>query len=202
MDNQEAKRLLDQKLKETRAPWGQKPPVRAKKYKPSLKKVQDYVVLDFETTGLRAGSDKIIQIGAVKYLNHDRVDTMYLMVNPERPISSTITRITGITSSDVRNAPVIEEVAHELVAFIGDLPIIAHNAPFDMGFLYALEDVTPIPEYTVIDTVKLARKTIPETPNHKLTTLTAFLELEHNAHDALGDCLATAAIYQFCIGRM
>lgn len=202
MDNQEARRLLDQKLKETRAPWGKKPQVRAKKYKSSLSKVQDYVVLDFETTGLRAGSDKIIQIGAVKYMNHERVDTMYLMVNPQCSISSTITRITGITNNDVRNAPVIEEVAHELIAFIGGFPIIAHNAPFDMGFLYALEECTPIPEYTVIDTVKLARKTITETPNHKLTTLTAFLELEHNAHDALGDCLATAAIYQFCIGRM
>lgn len=193
---------LNQKLKDTRPQWKQKPAAKPKKYKSSLAKVEDYVVLDFETTGLRAGSDKIIQIGAVKYIGHSHKDTMYLMVNPQQPISSTITRITGITNKDVQDAPVIEEVAHELVQFIGDLPIIAHNAPFDMGFLYALEEMTPIPEYTVIDTVKLARKTITETPNHKLTTLTAFLKLEHDAHDALGDCLATAAIYQFCIGRM
>lgn len=198
----DADQWLNQKIKDTRPQWKRKPAAKPKKYKSSMAKVEDYVVLDFETTGLRAGSDKIIQIGAVKYIGHSHKDTMYLMVNPEQPISSTITRITGITNKDVEDAPVIEDVAHELIQFIGGLPIIAHNAPFDMGFLYALEDLTPIPEYTVIDTVKLSRKTITETPNHKLTTLTAFLKLEHDAHDALGDCLATAAIYQFCIGRM
>ncbi|HSI67641.1 MAG TPA: exonuclease domain-containing protein [Planococcus sp. (in: firmicutes)] len=202
MERRNPKDILDQKMRETRPSWTGKAPAKPRKYKPSMKRVDDYVVLDFETTGLRAGSDKIIQIGAVKYISHMHKDTMYVTINPEQHISSTITRITGITNADVRDAPVIEDVAHELIQFIGGLPIIAHNAPFDMGFLYALEEITPIPEYTVIDTVKLARKTIPETPNHKLTTLSAYLELEHNAHDALGDCLATAAIYQFCIGRM
>lgn len=202
MERPSPREILEQKMRETRPSWTRKAPAKPRKYKSSMKRVDDYVVLDFETTGLRAGSDKIIQIGAVKYINHMHKDTMYLTIKPEQHISSTITRITGITNADVRDAPVIEEVAHELIQFIGGLPIIAHNAPFDMGFLYALEEITPIPEYTVIDTVKLARKVIPETPNHKLTTLSAFLELEHNAHDALGDCLATAAIYQFCIDRL
>ena len=202
MEKRDARQILEQKMKETRPKWSRKQPARPKKYKSSMQKVDNYVVLDFETTGLRAGSDKIIQIGAVKYINHERMETMYLMINPECPISSTITRITGITNKDVQNAPIIEEVAHELIAFIEDLPIIAHNAPFDMGFLYALEEITPIPEYTVIDTVKLARRAITQTPNHKLTTLTAFLKLEHDAHDALGDCLATAAIYQYCYNRL
>ncbi|WP_394120668.1 PolC-type DNA polymerase III [Planococcus donghaensis] len=202
MEKRDARQILEQKMRETRPQWSRKQPVRPKKYKSSMKKVENYVVLDFETTGLRAGSDKIIQIGAVKFIEHERKETMYLMVNPECFISSTITRITGISNKDVENAPTIEEVAHELIAFIGDLPIIAHNAPFDMGFLYALEEITPIPEYTVIDTVKLARKAITQTPNHKLTTLTAFLKLEHDAHDALGDCLATAAIYQYCYDRL
>ncbi|MCH4824769.1 MAG: 3'-5' exonuclease [Planococcus sp. (in: firmicutes)] len=202
MEKRDARQILEQKMKETRPQWSRKQPARPKKYKSSMQKVENYVVLDFETTGLRPGNDKIIQIGAVKYMNHEREETMYLMVNPQCPISNTITRITGITNKDVENAPVIEEIAHDLITFIGDLPIIAHNAPFDMGFLYALEDITPIPEYTVIDTVKLARKAITQTPNHKLTTLTAFLKLEHDAHDALGDCLATAAIYQYCYDRL
>ncbi|ANU22661.1 PolC-type DNA polymerase III [Planococcus donghaensis] len=202
MEKRDARQILEQKMKETRPQWSRKQPARPKKYKSSMQKVENYVVLDFETTGLRPGSDKIIQIGAVKYMNHEREETMYLMVNPQCPISNTITRITGITNKDVADSPVIEEVAHELIDFIGDLPIIAHNAPFDMGFLYALEDIIPIPEYTVIDTVKLARKAITQTPNHKLTTLTAFLKLEHDAHDALGDCLATAAIYQYCYDRL
>ncbi len=202
MEKRNAREILEQKMKETRPQWSSKQSTRPKKYKSSIEKVENYVVLDFETTGLRAGSDKIIQIGAVKYVNHERKETMYVMVNPQCSISSTITRITGITNRDVESAPVIEEIAHELIAFIGELPIIVHNAPFDMGFLYALEDITPIPEYTVIDTVRLARKAITQTPNHKLTTLTAFLKLEHEAHDALGDCLATAAIYQYCYDKL
>lgn len=200
MNRRDPRWILEEKMRQTRAPGAKSPKV--KKYRSSLAKVTDYVVLDFETTGLRAGSDKIIQIGAVKYIGHKQQETLYTFVNPERPISATITRITGITDRDVRDAPVIEEIAPVLVRFIGNLPIIAHNAPFDMGFLYALDAIMPIPEYTVIDTVRVARQAIKETPNHKLTTLSAYLQLEHDAHDALGDCLVTAALYQYCIKRI
>ncbi len=172
----------------------------AQKYKKSTKPVTDYVVLDFETTGLRAGADKIIQVGAIRYFNHWKDEEMDVLINPQRYISPTITRITGISNEMVEEAPTIDEKIEELIEFIGELPIIAHNASFDMGFLYALEGLNgvSIPEYTVIDTVKIARQKIKDTPNHKLTTLTQYLQLEHDAHNAIGDCLATAAIYQYC----
>lgn len=203
MDKRNPNEIIDQKLRETRPPWRRRQSAaQPKKYNSSMAIAENYVVLDFETTGLKAGSDKIIQIGAVKYIGHNREDTMYMLINPECYISNTITRITGITNEDVKDAPVIEEVAHDLIEFIEGLPIVAHNAPFDMGFLYALDKITPIPEYTVIDTVRLARKVIKETPNHKLGTLSQFLQLEHNAHDALGDCLVTAEIYQYCAERL
>ncbi|WP_203248482.1 3'-5' exonuclease [Sporosarcina beigongshangi] len=174
-----------------------------RKYRTSSARVQDYVVLDFETTGFRAGADRIIQIGAIKYSNHEKTDLLNTLINPQRYIPPSITRLTGITNEAVELAPTIEQKIGELIDFIGDLPIVVHNAPFDMGFLYALEFSTNIniPEYTVIDTVKLARKMIRETPNHKLTTLTEFLQLEHDAHDAIGDCLATAAIFQYCMKK-
>lgn len=172
----------------------------AQKYKKGTKPVNDYVVVDFETTGLRAGADQIIQIGAIRYFNHWKDEEMDVLINPQRHISPTITRLTGISNEMVADAPTIGEKVGELIDFIGELPIIAHNASFDMGFLYALDNVhgVSIPEYTVIDTVKIARQKIKDTPNHKLTTLTQYLELEHNAHNAIGDCLATAAIYQYC----
>lgn len=171
-----------------------------RKYRTSSAAVQDYVVLDFETTGFRAGADRIIQIGAVKYMKHEKTDILNTLINPQRHIPQSVTQLTGISNEIVQSAPTIEQKIEELIDFIGDLPIIIHNAPFDMGFLYALEFSinVNIPEYTVIDTVKLARKMIRETPNHKLTTLTEFLQLEHDAHDAIGDCLATAAIFQYC----
>ncbi|MFX3674745.1 MAG: PolC-type DNA polymerase III [Paenisporosarcina sp.] len=179
--------------------WTTKRDATPKKYQPSVKKAKDYVVLDFETTGLRAGADQIIQVGAVKYINHERVEVMNQLVNPNRDISSRITSLTGITNQSVRNEPTIHTVIFDLLDFIGDLPIVAHNASFDMGFLYALDPIVKIPRYSVIDTLKLARKVIHQTPNHKLTTLAQYLKLEHQAHDALGDCLVTAKIYQHCI---
>lgn len=169
-----------------------------KKYNPSVKKAKDYVVLDFETTGLRPGADQIIQVGAVKFQNHEQVGVMNQLVNPLRSISTRITALTGITNTMVKNEPKIDSVINELIEFIGDLPIVAHNASFDMNFLYALEEKVEVPTYTVIDTLKLSRKVFNETPNHKLTTLAQYLQLEHNAHDALGDCLVTAEIYQYC----
>lgn len=173
--------------------------VPSKKYNSSVKKAKDYVVLDFETTGLRPGADQIIQVGAVKYRQHEQVAVMNQLVNPLRAISSRITSLTGISNEMVRNEPIIDNVIDQLIDFIGDYPIVAHNASFDMGFLYALDGRVEIPTFTVIDTLKLARKVINNTPNHKLTTLARYLQIEHNAHDAVGDCLVTAKIYQYCL---
>lgn len=197
--NRKASELLQKK--EDIQNWNARRASKKKKYKTTTKPVNDYVVLDFETTGFRAGADRIIQIGALKYINHERTELLNSFINPERHIPIVITRLTGISNEMVEMAPTIENKIEELIEFIDGLPIIAHNASFDMGFLYALDNLEgiTIPQYTVIDTVKLARKTIIETPNHKLGTLADYLQLEHDAHDAIGDCLATAAIYQYCI---
>ncbi|MBE1555670.1 PolC-type DNA polymerase III [Sporosarcina limicola] len=199
--NVKVRNLLNQTLQPQNV--GARAATREKKYKTSSEPVKDYVVLDFETTGFRAGADRIIQIGAIKFVNHEQTDLFNTFVNPKCHIQASITRLTGITNEMVETAPSIEDKIEELLNFIDDFPIIAHNASFDMGFLYALDNIEDIsiPQYTVIDTVQLARKIITETPNHKLTTLTKFLQLEHDAHDAIGDCIATAAIYQYCMQR-
>lgn len=198
--HERARELLQLKPKQQN--WGaRRAAARNKKYNSSSKTVNDYIVLDFETTGFRAGADRIIQIGAIKYIDHEVAEMFTTFINPLRHIPLSVTRLTGISNEMVESAPVIEEKIHELIDFIGELPVIAHNASFDMGFLYALENIEgiEIPAYTVIDTVKLARKKITQSTDHRLTTLTNYLQLEHDAHDAIGDCLATAAIYQYCI---
>lgn len=197
--HERARELLQLKPKQQN--WGARRAARNKKYNPSSEKVDNYIVLDFETTGFRAGADRIIQIGAIKYINHESQEVFSTFINPLRHIPLSVTRLTGISNETVESAPVIEQKIHELIDFIGDFPIIAHNASFDMGFLYALDNIEgiDIPSYTVIDTLKLARKNITNTTDHRLTTLTHYLQLEHDAHDAIGDCLATAAIYQYCI---
>jgi DNA polymerase-3 subunit epsilon len=196
-NNSDASALI--KAKTRQQYWSSNRSASPKKYQPSMRKAVDYVVLDFETTGLRAGADQIIQVGAVKYINHEQVESMNQLIDPQRDISSRITSLTGITNESVRNQPTIQTFIHQLIDFIGDYPIVAHNASFDMSFLYALDQHTEIPRYSVIDTLKLARKVIRETPNHKLTTLSQFLRIEHDAHDAIGDCLVTAQIYQYCL---
>lgn len=201
MDNQNKTAMDFLERKSRQQYWASKKTTTPKKYNPSVKKVKNYVVLDFETTGLRAGADQIIQVGAVKFRNHEQVAVMNQLVNPSRAISSRITSLTGISNHMVQNEPKVERVILQLIDFIEELPIVAHNASFDMGFLYALDDRIDVPRFTVIDTLKLARKTINATPNHKLTTLAQYLQLEHNAHNALGDCLVTAQIYQYCLNQ-
>lgn len=173
-----------------------------RKYIRSQKLVSDYVVIDFETTGLRPVEEEIIQIGAVKYNNHIKIDQFYTFVKPTKKISNRITQITGITNNDLKFALPIDNVIDDLIDFIGDNTLIAHNASFDMGFLYALENKGfTIPPYKVLDTLSLSRKTISESENHKLVTLAKHLGIKHNAHDALGDCLATAEVYQHCFNK-
>lgn len=165
------------------------------------KLVSDFVVLDFETTGLSPVENNIIQIGAIRYVNFELVEEYNTLVNPKEPISSTITKITGITNKDVANAPTIEQVLPSLLEFINTNVIVAHNASFDMKFL--LENIEWLnltsEKYRVIDTLSLARKCIDETPNHKLPTLKAFLNLDHlESHDALADCKVTGELYKYC----
>lgn len=170
------------------------------KYIKARKLEEDYVVFDFETTGLSPHECEIIQIGAVKFKGHERIDQFETYVKPEGEISKRITRITGITDDTVKDAPTIEEVLPSLVEFAGNNVLIAHNASFDMKFL--LHNLHEIGEdykkFRVIDTLRLARKYI-DTDNHKLVTLKSHFGLdEHGSHDALEDCLVTAEVYKHC----
>lgn len=174
------------------------------KYSKVRKLVTEYVVLDFETTGFDYNKDKIIQIGAVRYRNHEKVDQYVTYVNPQCKISTKITSITGITDLDVANAPLIKEALPELLQFIDKDTVVAHNAPFDMKFL--LQNIytckIEFHKFRVLDTLPLARKTI-ETPNHKLETLKKFLDMDqHSSHDSLEDCLVTGELYIYCYKKM
>lgn len=165
------------------------------------KKLSDiYATLDFETTGLDCNSAKIIQIAAVKYVNHEKVDEYTMNVNPQKNLSNKIKSITGLKDEDLATAPLIDEVLPKLVDFIGDDTLIAHNAPFDMKFFLhnTNECNLPFKKYRVIDTLGLARKNI-STENHKLETLKNYLKLNHyKSHNALHDCYVTGELYRYC----
>lgn len=95
-----------------------------------------YVVFDVETTGLSTAYDTIIELAAVKIKGGHVIDKYESFANPHHALSATTIELTGITDEMVRNAPEVEQVIHEFHAFIEDAIVVAHNASFDMGFLY------------------------------------------------------------------
>lgn len=157
-----------------------------------------FVALDLETTGARPGLCKITEIGAVRLEGFREVRRFNTLVNPMRPIPPFITRITGITQKMVADAPRIEEVLPELLAFLEGTVIVAHNAPFDVGFLnYELSRLAGwrLGE-GAIDTLPLARAVAPGLPNYRLGTIAeAFGAPVAACHRALADAQAVSHVF-------
>lgn len=166
------------------------------------KSYNEFIALDCETTGLKPDEHKIIEIAAIKYKNGEIVDTFHTLINPQVHIPYYITKINGISDDMVKDTPTIEEVMPKLIKFIGNLPIVAHNASFDAKFLkcasYKLFGKDSINNY-FIDTVKIARMIYPHLPNHKLETIKNYLGLNLKSHRAYDDTIVAANIYlEYC----
>lgn len=168
-------------------------------YDKILEPVADkYVVFDLETTGMKAGVNKIIEIGAVKVSKGEITGIFNTLINPEQFIPYYIVNITHITNDMVEDKRTINEILPEFVNFIGDLPLIAHNAKFDMSFLLANASKLNINiNNPVLDTLYLSRKFNKECEKHNLAYLTDFFKINlKNAHRAYFDALATNELYK------
>lgn len=167
----------------------------------------DVVVVDVETTGWLAESASITEIGAVRLAAGLPAVEFSALVNPQMPIPAEITTLTGITDDMVRDQPAIGQVLPRFLEFAKGSMIVAHNAPFDLGFLTtacAANDLT-WPHCAVIDTAVLARLVLPpgEVTDHKLTTLAAhFGTRTRPCHRALADAKATADVLAGLLGRV
>ncbi len=153
-----------------------------------------FIVFDVETTGLSATYDKIIELAAVKMYQGNVIEKFERFVNPHHALSATTIELTGITDDMVQNAPEIEQVIQDFFEFIGDSILVAHNASFDMGFLYEGYRRTGIDFFShpVIDTLELARFLHPELKTHRLGSLAKRFNIElTQAHRAIFDCEAT-----------
>jgi len=159
--------------------------------------VDDYIVFDFETTGLSPQNDRIVEIGAVKVIDNNIVGEFNELINPKKVIPPFISDKIHITNEMVRDKRTIEEVLPEFMDFIEDLPLVAHNASFDMGFLIcSLQRMGKICNNPAIDTLYLSRKYLKLKKN-SLTYLTAYFGIEHNnAHRALADVFALYEVYK------
>lgn len=167
-----------------------------------------FVVLDLETTG---GSphegDGITEVGAVKVRGGEELGRFATLVNPGQPIPPFITVLTGITTAMVTPAPKIEAVLPGLLEFLRGAVLVAHNAPYDAGFLKAacLRHGYTWPNPKVLDTAALARRVLiqDEVPNRKLSTLAHYLRTEHQpTHRAFDDALTTVDVLHALIGRL
>ena len=156
-----------------------------------------YVVFDLETTGLSAVNNRIIEIGAVKVEGARITDRFSTFVNPGEPIPFEIEQLTGISDDMVIHAPAIEDVLPEFLDFCKGCVLIAHNASFDAGFIEENCRRMNIPaDFTVGDTVAMARILLPSLSKFKLDHVAKALNISlKNHHRAVDDAACTAEIF-------
>jgi DNA polymerase-3 subunit epsilon len=160
------------------------------------------VLFDTETTGLDPlTGDRVIEIAAIELMNDLPTGATYhALLDPERDIPMESTRVHGITNAHVEGKPKFAAVADEFLKFIGDAPLVAHNAPFDFGFIDAELARVKRPALDrgrMIDTLVLAKQRFPGMPN-SLDALCRRFEIDLSArttHNALLDCKLLAEVY-------
>ncbi len=163
----------------------------------------EYVVFDLETTGLNPRYCGITEIGAVRLRRGEIVDTFSTFVNPEQPISQQITDITGITDEMVKDAPKMGEALDMFKFYIGDKPLAAHNAPFDMSFIKKHGEDNGIRfDNPCLDTVGLLKRTFPNHKSYSLGNLAADFNIKLRHHRALDDAECTAKLMAMAINQL
>lgn len=159
---------------------------------------RDYTVIDIETTGISPTQSAIIEVSALQYRDETLVDTYSTLLNPHCHIDWFITRLTGINDAMVRDAPDADAMLPLFYRFVGKDILIGHNVNFDINFLYdnLLAKCGMVLDNDYVDVLRLARKALPDLPNHKQTTVAQHFGVSaQGAHRALRDCEICNANY-------
>lgn len=173
--------------------------VREKKGKSLLELPETYVILDLETTGLDPAWESIIEFAGIKYVDGQAIEEYETLINPEVEVDDFITRLTGITNDMLAGAPTAAEVMPTIREFIGDSVILAHNANFDVNFLYdAFEREMGVPlANDFVDTMRISRRLYPDEAHHRLRDLVERFSIGDGVgHRAMGDVRQTQACYE------
>ena len=164
----------------------------------------EYICYDLETTGLSCKYDHIIEFGAVKMKNQTVTDRIQMFIKPPVPIPGYITSKTNITNDMVRNAKSFQDACDEIVEWIGDGVLVAHNATFDFHFLN--EELRrigkPLLTNTVIDTLDLARAVLPDRRAYRLGNISRYYHVPYDeevAHRADYDAEALAGVFIYLL---
>ena len=156
-----------------------------------------YCVLDLETTGFSATSEKITEVGIMKVKNGEVIDEFSCFVNPEKHIAERVSEVTNRTDDIVADAETIYKVFPKILEFLGDSVIVAHNAGFDVGFLKQNAKKLGYDfDYTYLDTLSLAKDLFPEYKKYKLGKIAENLGIKVEvAHRALDDVDTTVKVF-------
>ncbi|MBP2016832.1 ATP-dependent DNA helicase DinG [Symbiobacterium terraclitae] len=155
--------------------------------------LRSFVAIDVETTGTSPERDRLIEVAAVRFDDGVETASFSRLIDPGCPLPQRIQNLTGIHPGMLQGKPRFEEVLPEFAELVGDLPLVAHNAPFDVAFLQAAfaRAGRSLPNWSY-DTAELARVALPRAKNHRLATLADLLELplthHHRAEDDARAC--------------
>jgi len=157
-----------------------------------------YCVLDLETTGFSATTEKITEIGIMKFKDGEVIDQFSCFVNPEKHIPQRVSEVTNITDDMVKDAETIEKVFPKMLEFLEDSVIVAHNAGFDVGFLKQNAKRLGYKfDYTYLDTLSLAKDLFPDYKKYKLGKIADNLGIKVEvAHRALDDVDTTVKVFK------
>lgn len=164
-----------------------------------------YVSFDTETTGRYPLTAEICELAGVKWRDGKEVQTFSTLLKPSKPMTIDNIQIHGISNLMVENAPLIKDKIAEFHQFVQGCVLIAHHAPFDLGFVAVeLEKAgLSLPDLPVICSSLLARQVISETPDHRLRTLVEYFKVDGGqAHRALDDARACLNVSLKCLYRM
>lgn len=166
----------------------------------SIKNIKDFVVVDTETTGIKPGGNDIIEVSAIKFENFKPVLHFTTLLKPRKPIPTDATEINGITDEMVKDSPTFASIKSSLKEFIGNYPIVAHNASFDIKFLY-VSGLDFDEKAKFYDTLELSKKHIKDYDNSYLSSYKLADVCEEcniffdGAHRSSADALATGMLF-------
>lgn len=158
----------------------------------------NYVAIDFETAN--RGADSACSVGLVEFgPEGEEISSLYSLIRPPLMVFDPWnTRIHGFRAEDCRWSPTFAEFLPDLVSFVGDKPLVAHNAPFDMGVLRASAAAwnSELPNWDYYCTLSISRRMIPQYRSHSLGALVAdYLMTEYDAHNALSDARMCGKVF-------
>lgn len=162
--------------------------------------LDDFCVLDVETTGLDCIISHVVQVGIIKVLDGQVVDQLNTFVNPGSHIPSSATEIHGITDDDVKDAPTYKQIADRMVSLLDGSTVVGHNVTFDLNFIQQILVERSNPEHILnmeyVDTWEFAKRLRLPVQDYKLQTLLAFYGIDPGeAHTAYDDARATLELF-------